>query len=547
MASDSPHERPLPADGLELAELGFDLRDREPKVTQQVIDQLHLLSTEAHELACADVLTAFQKWRCEELTQATDFATRAISVLEETDLMLWVLRAKSVLSGVMLTQGLHHHAIEHLFDMLELAEEVGDRDRLFTINHNLAAALGDVGDVERAQQRFALAEALADPATDDLHFVAFNRANTYLAAKRPHDARAVLERAAYLWEDPTPTQARHFGLTTQCDAALAVGELDEAERYLELAKDCLAALDRAGRRLTFLEARLYLARGRLDDAEMVMRQMIREQEIGELSDSYRGGNLEVLRFRVELAEARGDYRAAFFLQQRVTDTQVELLERNNHRVNRLLIHQYASELEVRSEELATRNDHLGSVVSELQSVTTKALELSHRDFLTGLHNRRHAEQEVHRFLATVRDERRPLSILLIDVDDFKAVNDEYLHVVGDDVLKMLSELMLRSVRKSEVVCRFGGDEFLILMPSTTLASAEVFAERLSAIVAGTQWSDVREGLRVSITWGAAQASEESTFESLFLVADERMLESKAERKRGQGRSTVVGAETGIAE
>ena len=101
-----------------------------------------------------------------------------------------------------------------------------------------------------------------------------------------------------------------------------------------------------------------------------------------------------------------------------------------------------------------------------------------RDFLTGLYNRRLVMRLLDQEISRSRRTRSPLSILMLDVDNFKAFNDAFGHLAGDDVLRGLSRTVVRCARASDVVGRFGGEEFLVVLPDTSVENAVILAERL---------------------------------------------------------------------
>ena len=106
-----------------------------------------------------------------------------------------------------------------------------------------------------------------------------------------------------------------------------------------------------------------------------------------------------------------------------------------------------------------------------------------RDPLTGCHNRRTLFNEFEKLWEASKRYKKPLSCVMLDVDHFKSINDSYGHQVGDSVLKQVAQLLRATARKSDVVCRYGGEEFCILLPQVDLAEAEHAAERFRASLA----------------------------------------------------------------
>ena len=107
---------------------------------------------------------------------------------------------------------------------------------------------------------------------------------------------------------------------------------------------------------------------------------------------------------------------------------------------------------------------LRAQLAEIQVLHASMEDLAVRDALTGLHNRRFLDDNFDRELARAKRDGRPLSVAVIDIDNFKTINDTFGHPAGDQALKTLAELLLRHTRASDIVCRYGGDEFLLLMP-----------------------------------------------------------------------------------
>src|SRR5438128_407602 len=109
-------------------------------------------------------------------------------------------------------------------------------------------------------------------------------------------------------------------------------------------------------------------------------------------------------------------------------------------------------------------------------------ELSFKDPLTDGYNRRYLMLRLYEEVSRAARYQQPLSLILLDLDGFKAINDRWGHGAGDDVLKQVVQLLASQSRRDSVVARYGGDEFIALLPSTTKAAAVVYAERMRAII-----------------------------------------------------------------
>lgn len=166
-----------------------------------------------------------------------------------------------------------------------------------------------------------------------------------------------------------------------------------------------------------------------------------------------------------------------------------------------------------------------------------SLELAVTDQLTGLHNRRYMTGQLEALVKRASLGGDPVACLMVDIDHFKKINDGYGHDVGDEVLREFAVRLASNVRAIDLPCRYGGEEFVVVMPDTRLEDAERIAERIRLHVAG---SPIRvkggtELLTVTISVGvAATRGPEDTPEALLKRADEGVYEAKA-----SGRNKVV--------
>jgi diguanylate cyclase (GGDEF)-like protein len=162
----------------------------------------------------------------------------------------------------------------------------------------------------------------------------------------------------------------------------------------------------------------------------------------------------------------------------------------------------------------------------------EALEqLAATDPLTGLSNRRGCEKRIAGEISRAERERKPLSCIMLDIDRFKQVNDTLGHQAGDQVLKELSTMLRQSVRAYDIVARWGGEEFLLILPGADLEAARLLAERIRV---GVQKLPTSGPGSVTISAGAAEFDADYDFEATLRTADRRMYEAKA-----AGRNCVV--------
>ena len=179
----------------------------------------------------------------------------------------------------------------------------------------------------------------------------------------------------------------------------------------------------------------------------------------------------------------------------------------------------------------------------------KRLELlSITDGLTKLHNHRYFQDELSKAFDESQRYDRPLSLVMIDIDFFKKVNDTYGHAVGDDVLKAVARLYQESVRSTDLVARYGGEEFAVMMPETELMDAITFAEKIRSLIESTPIETQAGPLRATVSLGVASVplTRVRTPKDLIIAADKALYRAKkagrnqvqAERRRDMNRRSV---------
>ncbi len=152
--------------------------------------------------------------------------------------------------------------------------------------------------------------------------------------------------------------------------------------------------------------------------------------------------------------------------------------------------------------------------------------LAYVDGLTGLHNRRWLDQAFRRQVDRGLRDKRPLSILMIDIDHFKKFNDSYGHLMGDVTLRTVATVLQDTVRPGDLLARYGGEEFSVLLPETDAAQAKVVAERLREAVAQPRENDDGEMPRITISIGEAQLRPDDVLEQIIERADEALYQAK---------------------
>ena len=202
------------------------------------------------------------------------------------------------------------------------------------------------------------------------------------------------------------------------------------------------------------------------------------------------------------------------------------------------LHRTREQLREREQALEGANERLRRQIDDIHRLEAKLRDQAHRDPLTGLHNRRFLDAAMEHELARCRREHRPLSVVLIDIDHFKRVNDTHGHPAGDAVLEHLAGLLREQSTTNDVTCRYGGEEFLLLLPGVTREAALARAEACRRAFDGARVVFGEKALAGTLSVGVATcgAGQQESAAHLVRRADQALYRAKR-----AGRNCVMAA------
>ncbi len=194
------------------------------------------------------------------------------------------------------------------------------------------------------------------------------------------------------------------------------------------------------------------------------------------------------------------------------------------------------EIPFADKEITSLENLLCALVYPLRNALTykHAVELASRDPLTGVHNRMALSSSLQREVDLAQRQELPLSMLVIDIDHFKSFNDEHGHTFGDDVLVAVSQTIANTVRRSDLLFRYGGEEFVVLASHTGEQGAMLLAERIRENVSALQTVRGRS-TNVTVSVGVARLQEKESAEAFFERADKALYSAK---RNGRNRSLL---------
>ena len=184
------------------------------------------------------------------------------------------------------------------------------------------------------------------------------------------------------------------------------------------------------------------------------------------------------------------------------------------------------ELAQAAEELRRANEQKGKLVAQLEE-QREALERETReDFLTRLSNRRHADALLAQEFSRARRFQRDFTIAMLDIDNFKMVNDRFSHHTGDEVIRGVARILKETCREIDLVARYGGEEFVLGLIETSVSKAAILCEKLREKIEAHDWQQLAPGLRVTVSFGLAGDLGLPDLPALLSAADAKLYEAK---------------------
>lgn len=515
--------------------------------------------------------------------RAREVFERVLADAETHEIPAVELKALSGLGAVEVLGGTQQAAIEYMRRALTIAEALQDHRALMSLYNNLgvcyerqgdfpeslrcllaclrlevedrrieAAVLHNVANCYKELREYATALDFCNRSltvVEEIGLVVGRpmrlnlKAEVHVARGNPKLAEPILVEALSLASDMQDNSERAHALTIMSRIALDKGELqtarstiDDAVRFAERAADHNARV-----RAMLGSGEVHLA---AQSFELAHRCFDRARgEATELGSRVR--EAEALNGLARAAAARSDFKAAYrhLAEYDVLNSELESY-RTEQRVRALTIEvdldDAKRDLEVfraKTQELQKANEALEAFKLQNEALLAQLRRQNREDHLTGLYNRRYLDEMLAKEWYRSQRYQRPLTVAMADLDYFKRVNDRHSHQVGDAVLQRVAEIILERVRQTDLVARFGGEEFVIVFPEADLREAHQCCEDIRDAVARYDWSKVDCPSRVTISIGLADRGDSA--EELLANADRQLYAAKS---RGRDRVAVNGNE-----
>jgi diguanylate cyclase (GGDEF)-like protein len=183
-------------------------------------------------------------------------------------------------------------------------------------------------------------------------------------------------------------------------------------------------------------------------------------------------------------------------------------------------------------------DRLRLSAEQALATAEVAQERAMTDQLTGLLNRYGLQRVLAHEYAEARRYARPLSCIMTDLDNFKLINDTFGHIAGDAALKQVAAILTEVVRGSDMVSRYGGDEFLVLLPETDIEGADALAEKVRAVAASQSFGDGDPRFQLTLSIGAATLADTESGNDMIVRADMALYDAKEQGRNRAGRARM---------
>ncbi|MRR51961.1 MAG: diguanylate cyclase [Rhodocyclaceae bacterium] len=542
-----------------LNDLSMELRDNDTKQALEVATQARAMAEAigyqaGQGYSIRNIATCL--YLLSDFSSALDRGYEALQLFQQLGEKPGVYRALNTIANIYYRLGDNARSLEYDIKMLEIAQEMHDPLTEATALNNIGLVYMGMDDGDNALEYFQRSLDLytANGHLENVGKPLLNIGIIHRQRKRYDEALAYFNRSL---ESRQQQPDKHGEALVWYNIGVAHFEKDEFvaavesyQRCIEIAREC------GNRRLEadglLLQAR---ARGRQGATAAGFDQLHQAQQLIDQTGS-RSLMPELYLAYAELFERTGDYQRALDHHKKYADAyeqqhsrqveerlrglrtsfEADQTRKQNeiYRLKNVELTRANQELE-QLNRLIRKGDEYRSKLMEQVAAQSQELErLAKTDGLTGLSNRRQLDETLEREFARAKRYHDPLTVAMLDIDHFKRINDTVSHHAGDEVLKIVAEVLRANSRTVDLVARYGGEEFVMAFPNTTAAAAATVCERIRQAVESFFWTRISRELRVTVSIGLCDDLSLPSHEKLLGAADARMYQAKE-----QGRNRVV--------
>ena len=449
--------------------------------------------------------------------------------------------AMLIAAACLYQMGALEEAHSALLQVLDIVADWPDEESSFRAHNMIGTILSDRQEYERAQEHFDLAIAAGTRMGSEFYLqrARVNRASlgrkmatAQLAAGAESEALENLQAAAYACE-AIRSVAQH--VSSRENAAGCAGVLGEVYLQLGRADEALALFDEMLQYGVVLENLLLQSEALLHMGRIFTSRNEHARACDCLERALeKASRANARRMMVDVHEAialvfesSGDVRQALDRYRRYHQLSEELLRSELAATSRAR-RSWADFLRARGDAKThkERFESLAKANEELAKRSSHLAQAAFEDALTGLSNRRHLDLRLAELVASMDPNQPRLAVAILDIDNFKQINDRFTHRAGDEVLSSVATMIRTYCREGDVSARFGGDEFVICFIGTSIEGARVTVERLRGFVEAYDWNTVEEGVSVTVSIGITQMRASDEARDLLARADAALYGAK---------------------
>lgn len=501
-----------------------------------------------------------------DYAKAKSLYAKGLYIAQQTGHDLYEARGHLFLAAIFSNEGNFDLALTTASKAYAIATQINNADFNWELYNEMSILYTNLDDQPRAEE-FALkalqsAQALNIPSlqTVALHNIAY----TYLATDQLDKASNYFEQMLDLSKKNGDLSDLHYAYKGFALVAIDKKQFERALAYINKAKEYLSAVE-----VTLAEVEFYIIKAKvlngLEQTNQALELLITAEQLMPID---RRGikspmGLRVLNDRSKYHAELGEHRRAYnlLLEHSIGYRKYER-SRNDEALQRLRVsfdverNQTRNDIlqkdnEIKSLQLKRADDEryiqtfflmaLGILSSGLIIVMYRQFHarrqlkfFAQTDSLTGLHNRGYIFAKGRQVVAAHQEAQSTLCIMMFDADHFKQINDKYGHPAGDEVLRVFGRLSQECLRDSDIIARFGGEEFIALLPDVDLETAEFIANRLKDKLQQYQQQVDGESFSVTASFGVVAARKGESFEQLVQRVDNALYEAKE-----NGRNCIV--------
>lgn len=510
-------------------ESAWQLRESAPHTALKTVNQLRpLVPQQSSYYAQLLIVEAACHWRHFRFVDMMNRLIEAFELLKNGDEYLWMARLQGRFSVGLTSIGDMAGAYRHLHLQLNSASHCANgrqkSDELFTVFHNMGRHFFVRQDYQRADRCYQRCYNYLPE--DDITQVLLrqNHAEALARLGKLEKAASEVEGALSLGQHQPANRSMVYAFGVKAWILIAQKREHDAEDTLRYAIDYAVKFNIPSAQLRMKLADLHLSQQQLSQATKDLAPV--EKLIIKEGDKHDKASYHKLMSQV--MEAMENYKESLLHHKIFHKVQQEILtsEKNTKLQAEELIDRLEN-IRRQSSLLKLENLALKDTVSRYKSLHEEARELSERDSLTGLYNRRMLESVADNIIKLTASSTASVAVIVVDLDFFKRINDNFGHQTGDRVLKEFAELISATFRAADCLARYGGEEFVLVMPHASAENAKEALHRLRNLVAQHPWHPHGREVKVTFSAGIATTSTHEKFNTLFQKADQALYYAKA--------------------